>query len=198
MRIPLGGSATGNRALALVSPLISLSLDTVTSRHASLRTWRARFESPAAFTEIFLATSNVVNPGEPVTGSIWAVRSSNPVPLVSRILGSYHRETAHLVLRVPPADTLPFTGEFLGRFLSWREGASPTSTTIPFTPIPSGDWWVANCQVGAGGTFILGINDVESQAMMVISGFLSAKLLAEALYGLWLSTDGTPQIGGAA
>jgi hypothetical protein len=178
------------------SPPVTLALDTITSRHASLRTWRARFDLAPASTEIFLATSNVTNPGDPVTGSMWAVRVSNPVPLVSTILSPFRRNLSRLTLQVPPTDTLPFSGEFLGRFLSWREGAGPG--TIPFTPIPQGDWWVASCSIGGGGTFVLGINEVESLATIVVGSLLSAKLLAAALLGLWLATDGPSQPGGAA
>src|SRR5512143_823125 len=103
----------GLQPSALPSPRVTLSLNTITSRHASLRTWRARYQQAASFTEIFLATSNVVEPGEPVTGSMWAVRTSNPVPLVSKILSTYSPDTTRGTLPVLPADTLPFTGEFL-------------------------------------------------------------------------------------
>ena len=177
------------------SPRVALSLDTITSRHASLRTWRARYVLKAGFTELFLATSNITNPGDPVTGSFWAVRSSNPIPLIAALLQMYPLDPTRLTLQVPPADTLPFTAEFLGRFLSWRQDAV---RTVPFTPVPPGDWWVANCLVGSGGQFFLGINEIESVAAIVPQGRPSARILAASLLGLWIATDGSSDTGGAA
>ena len=178
------------------SPRVALSLDTITSRHASLRTWRARYALKAGFTELFLATGNITNPGDSVTGSFWAVRTSNPIPLISALLGMYPRDPSGLMLQVPPSDTLPFTGEFMGRFLSWREDAGVG--TVPFSPMPPGDWWVTTCLVESGGKSILGINEIESVAAIVPENRWSARVLSASLLGLWITTDGSGDPSGAA
>jgi len=177
------------------SPRVNLSLDAVASRHASLRTWRAQYRRGKHVTEVILAVGNTNQPGAVVTGSLWAVKGSNPIPLVSALLATFSEETAGLRFQLEAADTMPFTGELMGRFLSWRDDAGVG--TVPFSPMPLGDWWVADCGAGMGA-FTLGINEPASTAVLVPKDWSSAKALAAAILGLWISNNGPPATDGAA
>src|SRR5690349_11321886 len=136
-------------------PRVEFSLDTVTSRHATLRTWRAQYQLGKNVTQLILATANTTKEGAAVSGSIWAVRDSSPIPLMTALLAP--NVPVGLKLQVEAADTMPFTGELAGRFLSLQQDA--TVPTALFAPTPPGDWWVALCTAGTGG-FLLGINDL--------------------------------------
>ena len=143
-----------------------------------------------------LAVKNVAEPGAVVTGSIWAVRASNPIPLVSELLGTFPVDPQSIKFSVGTRDALPFSGELMGRFLDWRKDAGPG--TIPFSPASPGDWWVASCALGTGGKFTLGINEVESAAVLLPADPNSVIGLVSGLLGLWLTPETTSPAGGAA
>src|SRR5262245_33476616 len=172
---------------------VELSLDTVTSRHASLRTWRAQCRLGKSVTELILATTNTTELGAAVSGSLWAVRDSSPIPLLTALLPPQRHHG--LKLQVEAADTMPFAGELAGRFLSLRNDVNvPTGL---FSVTPPGDWWVALCAAGRG-TFLLGVNDLACSALLAPSDEGSAKGLAGSLLGLWIGGTTTPHDVGAA
>ena len=162
---------------------VTLSLDTVTSRHASLRTWRAQCRLGKNVSQLFLAVSNTFKSGAEVTGSFWAMRESTPIPLVSSVLATFSDDPTGVKLEVEVADTMPFTGELAGRFLNLPDG--PVIPTAPFAPAPPGDWWVAECGLPKAA-FILGINDVTCTALVVPRDWGSARVLAAGFLGLWI------------
>ena len=164
-------------------PRVALSLTTVTSRHASLRTWRAQCRLGKNVTHLSLAVANVSKSGAAVSGSFWASRESTPIPLVSSLLAAFSDDPTGLKLDVWVADTMPFTGELAGRFLSLRDDA--VAPTAPFAPSPAGDWWLANCALPQAA-FLLGINDLECKAILVPRDWQSAKTLAAGFLGLWV------------
>jgi hypothetical protein len=134
-------------------------------------------------TQLFLAVANTSKSGAAVSGSFWALRESTPIPLVSSLLATFSDDPTGLKLEVWVADTMPFTGELAGRFLSLRDDA--IVPTMPFAPAPQGDWWVANCGV-AQAAFMVGINDVDGTAIVVPKDWHSAKALAAGFLGLWI------------
>ena len=177
------------------SPRVILSLDPMASRHASLRSWRAQYRNGKHVSEVIVAAGNTNEPGASVTGSFWAVRNSNPIPLVSALLGTFADDITGLCIQLRIADSIPFAGELMGRFLGWRENAG--MGTVPFSPAPPGDWWVADC-VADVGAFVLGINELESTAAIVPKDWATAKALAGGFLGLWISIAGSIAKDGAA
>ena len=174
---------------------VNLSLDTVTSRHASLRTWRAQCRLGKNVTQLVLAVGNTTKSGAAVTGSFWAVRESTPAPLISSLIATFSDAPAGLKLLAEAADTMPFTGELIGRFLSFRNDAPKLSAL--FAPTPPGDWWVADCVVDRA-TFFLGIDDLNCTALLVPKNWASVALLAGRFLGLWVAVGESFNSDGAA
>ena len=195
MRDSLGGSVDTMKPAPSSSPRVNLSLDTVTSRHASLRTWRAQCRLGQHVTQLFLAVGNTNKSGAAVTGSFWAVRESTPIPLIASLMATFTNDPTGSKMFVEVADTMPFTGELVGRFLSLRDDA-PVQTAH-FAPAPPGDWWVADCRISRA-SFFLGIDDLNCRAVLVPKNLESVFILAGLFLGLWV-TNGQPSgVDGAA
>ena len=160
-----------------------IKLESFTSRHASLRTWRARCQYQGRTTDLFLAVKNVTDAGAAVNGSIWAIRSSEPGPLVAALFAAAGVPTQTLYLQAKAADALPFEGTLVGRFLGRRADAAPGAAG--FGPTPPGDWWVATCVTPPGNAFTLAINEIASSALILPGSRQAAEALANQIMGLW-------------
>jgi hypothetical protein len=145
-------------------------------------------------TQLFLALGNTPNTGAVVTGSFWAVRESNPMPLVSSLLAPFSEDPTGLQFHVQAADTLPFTGELTGRFLSLHDNV--VRATASFASTPPGDWWVADCGTSEAA-FTLGIDEPGSVALLMPRNWISATALAADILGLWIAKGEGQHTGGA-
>ena len=103
---------------------------------------------------------NVTDAGAAVNGSIWAIRSSEPGPLVAALFAAAGITAPTVYLQVRAADALPFEGTLVGRFLGRRADGT-------FGPTPPGDWWVASCVTPPGNAFTLATNEIESSALIL-------------------------------